>query len=191
MPDICVATTLADCDSHAQTGSSKVTADGKGVCRVETDTAVGLIIGPGSQNVFVEGDKVSLPGDAITTHGKSPHSSPVTVAGQSKVTAGTGFAGDAESTGDAPKPDLETESYTASISLLHCSGQGHYPPTNMQAAINFCYTGTGTPPPAPPSSIGSISRNNNSRTRANTHGCRSISSSTSSSPYIVQAVSLL
>ena len=88
MPDICVATTPATC-GHAQTGSSKVTADGKGVCRVQTDTAVGLIIGPGSQNVFVEGDKVSLPGDAITSHGLSPHSSPVTVAGQSKVTAGT------------------------------------------------------------------------------------------------------
>jgi len=108
------------------------------VCRVETDTAAGLIIGPGSQNVFVEGDKVSLPGDAITSHGKPPHSAPSTVAGQSKVTAGTGFAGDTESTGDAPKPDLETTSFAASLSILNASGQGHYPPTNMHDAYHYC-----------------------------------------------------
>ena len=141
MPDICVATTAATC-GHSQTGSSKVTIGGKGVCRVETDTAAGLIIGPGSQNVFVEGDKVSLPGDAITTHGKSPHSSAQTNAGQSTVTAGTGFAVDQpDTTGDAPSPNLETTSFAASLEELHASGQGYYPPTNMQAAYNHCYPG--------------------------------------------------
>ena len=87
MPDICVATTDATC-GHSQTGSSRVTIENKGICRIETDTAGGLIIGPGSQNVFVEGDKVSLPGDAITNHGKDEHSAATTKAGQSTVTAG-------------------------------------------------------------------------------------------------------
>ena len=85
--NICVETTAASC-GHAQTGSSRVRISGKGVCRVQTDTAGGLIIGPGSQSVFVEGKKVSLPGDAITTHGLSPHAAAVTIAGQSKVGAG-------------------------------------------------------------------------------------------------------
>jgi len=152
MPDICVATTEATC-THQQTGSSRVTIENKGICRVETDTAGGLIIGPGSQNVFVEGEKVSLLGDAITTHGKSPHAAATTNAGQTKVTAGTGFAVDQDTTGDAPSPDLVMDPFTASLLVLHASGQGHYPPSDaeMQLAMNFCYAGTGTPPPAPPS----------------------------------------
>lgn len=151
MPDICVATTAATC-GHSQTGSSKVTIGGKGICRVQTDTAAGLIIGPGSQDVFVEGIKVSLPGDAITTHGKSPHAAATTIAGQSKVIAGTGFAVDTGDPIDDPSPDLVMTSFTASLQVLHASGQGYYPPTNMQAAYNYCYpAGTGfvdtTPPP--------------------------------------------
>jgi hypothetical protein len=147
MPDICVASTAATC-GHPQSGSSRVMIGGKGVSKVQVDTAGGLIIGPGSQSVFVEGKKVSLPGDAITTHGKSPHAAATTVAGQSKVVAGTGFVGD--STGTAPKPDLQLSVFVASLSLLHCSGTGQYPPSNMQAAMNNCYDGTGPAPPAPP-----------------------------------------
>jgi uncharacterized Zn-binding protein involved in type VI secretion len=147
MPEICVESTAATC-GHTQSGSSRVLIGGKGVSRVQTDTAGGLIIGPGSQSVFVEGKKVSLPGDAITTHGKSPHAGAVTIAGQSKVIAGTGFVGDG--TGTAPKPDLEISVFAASLTELHCSGTGIYPPPNMQAAINNCFDGTGPPPQAPP-----------------------------------------
>ena len=69
--NICVETTAASC-GHAQTGSSRVKIAGKGITRVAQDTAGGLVIGPGSQSVFVEGIKVSLPGDIITTHGLPP-----------------------------------------------------------------------------------------------------------------------
>ena len=90
MPDICVETTPATC-GHEQTGSTKVFIEGKGVCRVNTDSAGGLITGPGSQKVFVEGDNVSLPGDTIASHTdfEPPHTSAKTVAGQEKVTAGS------------------------------------------------------------------------------------------------------
>lgn len=140
---LCVAGQPASCQGHTQTGSSVVTIEGRGVCRVETDTAGGLIIGPGSQNIFIEGMKASLEGDTITSHGKSPHSRAVTVAGQQKVFGGTGFRGDQNSTGYAPKPDLIVESFSVSVSDLHCSGQGTYPPANINAAYNFCNQGPG------------------------------------------------
>ena len=138
MPDISVQGTPATC-GHPQTGSSRVTIEGKGVSRVENDTAGGLIIGPGSQNVFVEGMKVSLQGDAIPSHGKSPHAAPRTIAGQTRVTAGTGFAGDSNTTGEAPKADLQMVTFAADKLLLAASGQGHYPPTNMGAARYHCW----------------------------------------------------
>jgi len=139
MPDICVATTPASCKTHAQSGSSRVKIGGKGISRVQTDTAGGLIIGPGSQSVFVEGDKVSLPGDAITTHGKSPHAAATTNAGQTRVVAGTGFTVDTGDIADAPNPDIRMQSFSVNLTELFASGQGHYPPTNMQAAMNYCY----------------------------------------------------
>lgn len=76
----------------ANTGSSTVFVNGKGVTRVEVDTAGALILGPGSQTVFCEGSKVSLPGDAIVGHGIFPHSSPVTASPSDNVFAGAGFA---------------------------------------------------------------------------------------------------
>lgn len=156
MPDICVATTAATCVTHTQTGSSRVSIGGKGVSRVGTDTAAGLIIGPGSQSVFVEGDKVSLPGDAISTHppcgvpGQSIHCAAMTIAGQARVVAGTGFAADTGDPGDAPSPNIEMDSFSVSLNQLFASGQGHYPPTNMQAAMEYCYTGDPPTPPAGP-----------------------------------------
>ena len=60
------------------TGSTKTFANGKGISRVNVDSAGGTITGPGSSTVFVEGSKVSLPGDAIAGHGSSPHAAPVT-----------------------------------------------------------------------------------------------------------------
>lgn len=111
---------------------------------MEIDTAGGLIIGPGSQNVFVEGFKVSLKGDAITSHGKTPHSASVTSAVplNTTTTAGTGFARDAISTGEAPKPNVVMESWTSNYGTgtidLHCSGAGVFPPEDMRTAWNFC-----------------------------------------------------
>ena len=150
MPDISVAGELASC-GHAQTGSSKVTIQGAGVSRVEIDTAGGLIIGPGSQNVFVEGFKVSLKGDAITSHGKTPHSASVTSAVplNTTTTAGTGFARDTVSTGDAPKPNVVMEGWTSNYGAgtveLHASGAGVFPPNDMMAAWRQCNVGPNNP----------------------------------------------
>jgi|TARA_A100001515_G_scaffold36374_1_gene28528 hypothetical protein len=141
MPLVSHKSAPASC-GHVQTGSSRVFVQGNGVSRVEVDTAGGLIIGPGSQNVFVENIKVSLVGDAIASHGKSPHSSARTTSTQQKVFVGTGFAGDSASTGFAPRPDIITTQFTTNygngIIELFCSGTGIYPPTNMQNAFYNC-----------------------------------------------------
>ena len=79
--------TAATC-GHSQLGSDKVFVQGKGVCRVAKDTAGGIIIGPGSEKVFCEGFNVSLKGDAIAPHDKSPHDAPTTLVTQTKVFAG-------------------------------------------------------------------------------------------------------
>lgn len=161
MPKISVAGDQASC-GHQQTGSSVVTIQGNGVSRVEVDTGGGLIIGPGSQNVFIEGFKASLLGDAITSHGKTPHSGAVTsvmLSQNTTTTAGTGFAGDVISTGDAPKPNLVMEGWTSNYGAgtveLHASGTGFFPPEQMNTAWYNCnydptnpntYPGVATPP---------------------------------------------
>lgn len=137
MPLVTVANSPATC-GHNLTGSTKVFIQNKGVSRVELDTAGGLIIGPGSQNVFVENRKVSLVGDVISTHGLPPHSVPFTAPGQNVVNVGTGFLGDVETTGEAPKPNIVMTLFAADKTLLECSGQGVFPPTNMDAADEFC-----------------------------------------------------
>ena len=48
------------------------------VTRVNKDKAGGLITGPGSVGVFVEGFKVSLSKDEIKSHGDSPHDAATT-----------------------------------------------------------------------------------------------------------------
>jgi hypothetical protein len=79
------------------TGSTTVRANGRGVTRVNVDTALGLIIGPGSQTVFVEGYNVSLPGDSILPHpccgapGCGAHCAATTTSESSNVFAGEGF----------------------------------------------------------------------------------------------------
>jgi hypothetical protein len=149
---ICVEASPATC-GDPQTGSSRVKIGGLGVCRVEVDTAGGLIIGPGSQNIFVEGYKVSLNLDAITTHGLSPHAAARTLAGQSVVNASTGFAAITGDSADAPSPNLITTSFSADKTYLACSGQGKYPPHSMAGAWHHCHSaGGGTYPghPKPP-----------------------------------------
>lgn len=133
---------------HFHTGSSKVFVGGLGVSRVEADSAGGLIIGPGSQNVFVEGFKASVTGDAISTHGPDAHSGSRTV-GFGEAYAGTGFAGDINSTGFAPKPDIRTISFSTNYApnpitgriQLSTSGQPTWPVTNMFEACRTCNPG--------------------------------------------------
>ena len=81
------ATTGATC-GHGQTGSTRVFVQGKGVCRVGIDTAGGLINGPGSPRVRVEGANASLLGDAVAPHGDNAHAGPNTRVTQSRVFAG-------------------------------------------------------------------------------------------------------
>jgi hypothetical protein len=79
------------------TGSTTVRANGRGVTRVNVDAALGLIIGPGSQTVFVEGYNVSLPGDSILPHpccgspGCGAHCAATTTSESTNVFAGEGF----------------------------------------------------------------------------------------------------
>lgn len=52
-----------------------------GIARVNTDIAGGVIVGPGSSTMLVDGKPVSFIGDVVATHGNSPHNSPTLVAG--------------------------------------------------------------------------------------------------------------
>jgi len=83
---------------HSNTGSSDVFANSAGITRVQEDRAGGLIIGGGSQSVFVNGKRVSLPQDTILPHhccpsdGCSSHCNAKTKAGEDcTVFAGTGY----------------------------------------------------------------------------------------------------
>ena len=127
---------------HLNTGSTTVFANGQGVTRVLVDTAGGLILGPGSQSVFVEGSKVSLPGDAIIGHGKSPHAAPVTANPSPNVYAGTGFVGD-PGAGTEPKSDLQTTNFIGSpiqypANNIPCSPPGSNP-TSYIGSFTFAY----------------------------------------------------
>lgn len=73
---------------HPQTGSSRVTVQGMGVCRVGVDSAGGIITGPGNPRVTVEGAPISVVGDSIADHGDSPHSSAKTTSTQIRLNIG-------------------------------------------------------------------------------------------------------
>ena len=47
-----------------------------GIARVSTDTAQGIITGPGSSTVKADGKRVSLENDKIAGHGDAPHTAP-------------------------------------------------------------------------------------------------------------------
>ena len=81
------ATAPATC-GHVQTGSSRVTVQGMGVCRVGVDSAGGVIAGPGNPRVTVEGAPISVVGDLVAGHGDSPHSSATTTATQARLNIG-------------------------------------------------------------------------------------------------------
>ena len=46
------------------------------IARVSTDTAQGVITGPGSSTVRADGKKLSIERDRVAGHGDSPHSAP-------------------------------------------------------------------------------------------------------------------
>jgi len=138
---------------HPNTGCASVFVNGKGATRVKVDTAAAIIIGPGSQTVFVEGERLSLNGDSIAGHGKPPHSSPRTANGSPDTFAGTGFIGDPG--GTEPKADLVVIDFKSSISIAKTKGASCYPcpwwtdycnpggPSNLMPAppfVTFDYT---------------------------------------------------
>jgi len=89
---------IASC-GDANTGSTTVKANGKGITRVKADSAGATILGPGSPTVFVEGYKVSLPGDLIATHGpKGSHAAETT--GNESPDVFCGYGGES-------KPDID------------------------------------------------------------------------------------
>jgi len=124
MPGVETAQLPATC-GDLQTGNSTVFANLLGISRIGIDTAMGTILGPGSQTVFVEGIKVSLPGDVILPHAPCPippiHCAATTNPGGSPdVIVGTGFSsgGGGGSHGDIPAGDLKITSFTALPSKL-------------------------------------------------------------------------
>jgi len=130
MPEVERAGDAATC-GHPNTGSDTVKADGRGITRVELDTAGGLIIGPGSQSVFANGLPVSLPGDIILPHtccgtpGCSHHCAATTKVGlDTTVFAGTGFPTVWVSTGGEGGSDQEVslapDLTVQDISLVGC-----------------------------------------------------------------------
>ncbi len=70
---------------HSAFGLSNVLIEGRGACIIGVSPAGGVIIGPGSSKVRIAGVPISLAGDAITPHGKSPHRSPATLSTITKV----------------------------------------------------------------------------------------------------------
>ena len=90
MPGVERSGDAATCE-HTNSGSPNVFANSKGISRVGLDSAGGTINGPGSPTVFVNGARVSLPGDAIEGHGSGLHATPYTASPSTDV-----FAGDQE-----------------------------------------------------------------------------------------------
>lgn len=75
MPNLVRGSDIASC-GHTGPGAATVRSGGGKVARVLVDTKAGLIIGPGAQTVFVEGEKASIVGDAIAGHGINLHAVP-------------------------------------------------------------------------------------------------------------------
>ena len=128
---------------HPNTGSTRTFVesfgdDRTGITRVVVDSAGGMIIGPGTQNVFVENERISLPQDAIVGHDIPPHAAPVTrVPDGRSVWAATGFISEG---GTGEDVDLESLMSTELFNV-YASGLGHYPPQSyqeMQYAWQWC-----------------------------------------------------
>lgn len=82
-----------------------------GVARVKVDSAGGLINGPGSDTVFVNNANVSLIGDAVASHGTTPHNNATMAEGSATVFAsgiGVVRAGDAATCGHTATGSSDT-----------------------------------------------------------------------------------
>ena len=146
MPGVETAQLPATC-GHTQTGSSKVFANLLGVSRIGIDTAAGTILGPGSQTVFVEGIKVSLPGDVVLSHAPCPvpaiHCAATTNPGGSPdVIVGTGFisGGGGGSHGDVAAGDLKITSFMALPSKLVADTPAAAPIFSVLIPVTFAYS---------------------------------------------------
>ena len=144
----------ASCESHENTGSNNVFVNGKGITRVSKDSAGAQIIGPGSQTVFTDDPpfRVSLVGDAIVGHGKSPHASPTTANPSPNVYAGTGFL-PPHGIGPVETPNLITTSITPGSVNLGLSGVDYYPPNPSDAVTIQLQCGLLAPPTSFPEAI--------------------------------------
>jgi hypothetical protein len=86
---ILVSTLATASCGDPQTGSSRVFICAKGVCRGGKDTAGAGTISPIPSRVFVENCPIALVGNAITSHGDSPHAAAVTATAQTRVFSST------------------------------------------------------------------------------------------------------
>tara|TARA_B100001094_G_scaffold333124_2_gene408853 strand:- start:31170 stop:31436 length:267 start_codon:yes stop_codon:yes gene_type:complete len=76
-----------------------------GASRIVIDSAGGIILGPGSQSVFINGLSASVLGDAVEGHGNGSHSSPNVVTASSSVFAdGQGMVGETSVTSCGKSP---------------------------------------------------------------------------------------
>ncbi len=65
---------MATCGDVA-IGNRDVSVQGLPVCVVGESLAGGIIAGPGATKVFIGGRPMSVLGDSVAPHGKSPHRS--------------------------------------------------------------------------------------------------------------------
>ncbi len=63
-----------------------------GAARAGVDQCQGLIIGPGVPTVLINKEPASIVGDAVASHGETPHTKAVIVSGSSSVFIGPTFA---------------------------------------------------------------------------------------------------
>lgn len=56
-----------------------------GAARVGQDIAGGLVVGPGSTTVVINGSPASLVGDQVVSHGSPPHTASMIVTGSTSV----------------------------------------------------------------------------------------------------------
>jgi hypothetical protein len=143
MPKVQTDTLVATC-GHSQTlGDSTVLADGKPISKVGYSKGGGVILGPGSQSVFVGvgGHKVSLIGDIIEAHSPCPDPSIHCAAlvhppGAATVFAGTGIATTPEEVEEGLLPgfpDIIIDEFYIEPAGIYPAGYvfTNYPPENM------------------------------------------------------------
>ena len=138
MPKVQTDNLTATCGHNQTLGESSVKADGQPISKVGVSRGGGIILGPGSQSVFVDQRNVSLIGDTIAPHPPCPivsiHCAPlVHPPGAATVFAGTGMATTPEhiEEGVFPGfPDLIIDEFYIEPTGAYPAGSvaGNYPP---------------------------------------------------------------